>query len=110
MASDRMDDSRLQLAFGTTDGPAPDSHGDRSDSDRGNSKEPGDAYVIACAVLGIAIGGAVGLWVSRDIGGLFIAVLCAAGGALLGGSVGALLGEKLKARIVKRKGSRSDPE
>ena len=105
-----MNSSRAFFAFGPTDGRAPVPHGDRTDSGQGSSKEPGDGYVIACAILGIAIGGAVGLLVSRDIGGLFIAVLCAAGGALLGGSVGALLGEKLKERVVRRKGSRSDPE
>jgi len=99
---------------------APDPHGtDASGKPQGSadaqgrggkpSREPGDVYVIACALLGVVLGVAVGLVVSRGIGGLIIAILCVAGGALLGGSVGALLGEKLRTRIAgRRRGPRGE--
>ncbi len=83
---------------------SPDPRGDSFGQTPGSSREPGDGFVIAGALLGVALGGALGFFVSRDIGGLFIEVLCAAGGALLLGSVGALLGEKVKARMAKPKG------
>ncbi len=75
-------------------------------ADRGEGKptrEPGGIYVTFCALLGVVLGVAVGLLVSRGIGGLIIAILCVAGGALLGGSVGALLGEKVRSRLARRR-------
>ena len=59
--------------------------------------------MTAGAVLGVVLGVGVGLFVSRGIGGPIIAILCVAGGALLGGSVGALLGEKIRTRMTARK-------
>jgi outer membrane lipoprotein SlyB len=81
--------------------PAESRHGDKRQGKP--SRDPGNAYITVFALLGAALGGAVGFLVSRGIGGILIAILCVAGGALLGGSIGTLLGERLKTRMARRK-------
>jgi uncharacterized protein YcfJ len=66
------------------------------DSEKPPENEPRDALVIAGAIVGLILGGSIGFFVSFGIGGVFIAILATGGGALLGGSVGALLGQRLR--------------
>ena len=71
-------------------------------------KKAGDVYIIVGALLGVVLGGAVGFLVSGGIGGLFITILCTAGGSLIGGTVGAWLGEKVEKRATRQRGSEGD--
>jgi uncharacterized protein YcfJ len=76
------------------------------DSEKPPENEPRDAIVIVGAIVGLILGGSIGFFVSFGIGGVFIAILATGGGALLGGSVGALLGQRL--REAKKRRDTSD--
>jgi hypothetical protein len=71
-------------------------------------REPGDAFVIAGAIIGLILGGTVGFFVSYGIGGLIIAILATGGGVLLGGSVGAFLGQRMKETKNRSKSGNDD--
>jgi hypothetical protein len=60
-------------------------------------KKPGDANVVGFAILGLLVGGAAGFFISihLDIGIIIISTFA---GIIIGGVVGALIGEALKKR------------
>ncbi len=59
-------------------------------------KESGDGYIIAAAIIGAILGGAIGFLITREVAGVFLTIICIFGGVLVGGSAGGLLGEQIK--------------
>ena len=66
-------------------------------------KEPGDAYVLVAAIVGLVLGAALGFFTAFPVVGVFIGVLCTIGGALVGSAAGTLIGESIKKSIAKRR-------
>jgi hypothetical protein len=82
--------------------PVPERPSTTDDAGTPASRERGDGYVIGLALAGVILGGAVGFFISFSTVGLFITILCTAGGVIGGGVGGALVGEALKKRMMGR--------
>lgn len=67
-----------------------------------HSRERGDGYVIGLSLLGLILGGAVGFFMAFSTVGLLITILCTAGGVIVGGVAGALIGDALKRRMTEQ--------
>ncbi len=61
-------------------------------------KGPGDAYIAVGGIIGVLIGGTGGFLVSWGIVGIGIVIISVLGGVIVGGVVGAYLGDVIRKR------------